>query len=317
MSASMGRFVGRVLRRPPPGPIHVDIEVSTQCNMACKMCKRQTFDFGDQLMPWEEFLHVLDSLPATVEIVSFGGYGEMTLHPRFVDMVGECKRRGHIVECTTNGTTLGPTLRAGLLAASMDSIRISVDHLRPPADELDVGHAFSPRIREHIAALVKERDARQAPTRVGINTVVQQSNAADLQAIVDTAEALGADDINLIPLDLGRNHASAQHKVVDRSLYATIQGKARRIHVQTPRTRHGGIRRLYKLKGDYCPFRHEGAHVRMNGQVTPCAFGFATHGFGSIHEQPLQTIWNQPEMAAIRKRGDHPVCQDCSLFKTA
>lgn len=39
-------------------------------------------------------------------MIYFGGIGEPTVHPRFMDMVREVKRRGFALGISTNGTLL-------------------------------------------------------------------------------------------------------------------------------------------------------------------------------------------------------------------
>jgi sulfatase maturation enzyme AslB (radical SAM superfamily) len=88
-----------------------------------------------------------------------------------------------------------------------------------------------------------------------------------------------------------------------------------RAMVVTPANRFRGYRAPYNLFHDFCPLRYDGAHIRMNGAVTPCSFGFAMSDFGNIHERDLAQIWNSPQFSETRRNDQNPICKSCSIFK--
>lgn len=293
----------------------MDIEVSTACNLKCKMCKREEFDFGDELMPFDEYKAIVDGLPRGVKTISLGGYGEMMLNPKFFDMVRYAKDKDYMTETTSNGTLLPTDERIlQLFESGLDSLRVSIDHMRPE-HEGDVGHAFSERIQRTLKRLCELRNERECGIQLGINTVVQQGNIGEVGAIVKKADELGFDLIELIRLDTCMNNAERDLQYEkEKEVYIEIDRMPKRIEVITPLNRFAKWRRLYAR--DFCPFRYESAHVRLNGAVTPCAFGFATHNFGSIHEQDLREIWSSQNFKDVRKNPNNPVCRNCAIFKS-
>lgn len=309
------RFAMKVLNISPRAPHMVDIEISTACNLACRMCKRQTIDFGDMLMPYDLFRRVLDRIPRTVELVTLGGYGEMLLHPRFCAMVTSARTRGHSTEVTTNGTLLTQEKIQEIFEAGLGMLRVSIDHVKPQGED-DVGHVFSEQIQENLNMLSALKRERKSPIRLGINTVVQSGNVDSIEDIIRRAEALGFDLVELIRLDTCQNDAERTLQYErEAELYRVLERMDRRIEVITPANRFAGRRTLYGHGGEFCIFRHAGAHIRMNGAVTPCPFGFAAHDFGSILERDLVDIWNSGEFRKVRANPRNPVCRSCSLFK--
>jgi MoaA/NifB/PqqE/SkfB family radical SAM enzyme len=308
-------FGRRALFISPRVPRHVDIEISTDCNLACRMCKRETFPFGNQMMPYETFVKILDRLPRGVRAVSFGGYGEMLMHPRFFDFVRLARGRGFATMTTSNGTLLHTDERiTALLECGLGELRISVDHVRAPAVEGEVGHVFSPALLRIVSHLAERR--RGTPLRLGLNTVVHTGNVDEVLEIVRFADGLGLDLVELIRLDTCGNHVERTlQRERERVLYDEIERMPKRVLVVTPANRFAGRRRLYNLRQEFCPFRFESAHIRMNGAVTPCAFGFATHDFGNIHERTLEEICASPEFRAVRADDRNEVCADCAIFK--
>ena len=81
------------------------IEVSSRCNLACKMCFRHSWigeGFGD-LDP-TVFVRLMDDPAVTAcETVFFGGMGEPLVHPKLADMAALASEHGKRAELVTNG----------------------------------------------------------------------------------------------------------------------------------------------------------------------------------------------------------------------
>ncbi len=310
-------YARKVLSWNPAIPQHVDIEVATVCNLKCKMCKRETIDFGNQLMPYEVFTSIVDKIPKGVEVVSFGGYGEMLLHPKFAEMVRYVKKKGIKVETTSNGTLLTTDEKiTKILDSGLDTLRVSVDHIRPPDEEKEVGHVFSEQLLQNLKRVNELRREKRKEMMLGINIVVHKSNVDEVMDIIKFAEHVGFDHVELIRLDTCQNHAERTLALEqEKKLYSDIEAMKKQIIVVTPQNRFAKWRKLYNIKQEFCPFRFSSAHIRMNGAVTPCAFGFAVHDFGNIHEKGLKEIWDSKEFKEVHKNDQNPTCKSCGIFK--
>lgn len=310
-------YFKRVFFISPCVPKHVDIEVSTSCNLHCSMCKREELDFGNKLMPFEAFKKIVDALPKGVELLSFGGYGEMMIHPRFFEMVRYAKDRGFMTETTSNGTLLATDERmVKLLECGLDSFRISIDHVRAPECEPEVGHMFSERVLKDVKRLSELRREKNSSMQLGINTVVHKGNVDEVLDIIKLADRLGFDLVELIRLDTCLNRAERTLQFEsEKALYDEVKRMDKKVRVITPANRFSKWRRLYNRGRGFCPFRFESAHIRLNGAVTPCAFGFAVHDFGNIHKGELRDIWQSDKFSRIRQDHDNSVCRNCSIFK--
>ena len=312
------RFLRNVLFISPKIPEHVNIEISTACNLKCKMCKRETIDFGNKLMPYATFTRIIDRLPKEVKLLSFGGYGEMLLHPKFFDMVAYAKSNGFSTQTTSNGTLLADDAQINqLLDSGLDEFRISIDRIAPPSQSgEEIGHVFSEKLLKTLSRLSFLRKEKKSKIILGINTVVHHNNIDEIIPIIEFAERLDLDLVDLIRLDTCANKASRLLRFEkERELYKSIDRLPKKIKVTTPLNRFAGIRKMYSLRKVYCPFRLKGAHIRINGAVTPCGFGFATHDFGNILETDLQKIWKTDLFRKTRNNDQNPVCKSCSIFK--
>jgi MoaA/NifB/PqqE/SkfB family radical SAM enzyme len=317
MIQKMANFFRNVFFISPSLPKHIDIEISTACNLSCKMCKRETIDFGNKLMPYDRFTQIVDRLPKKVELLSFGGYGEMLIHPRFNDMVRYAKQKGFKTQTTSNGTLLVNQHQiSNLVNSGLDEFRISIDHIKASLEDPDVGHVFSEKLLSNTKRLCDYKKEAKSRMRVGMNTVVHTANFDSIIEMIFFAEQVGMDFVELIRLDTCQNNAKGVLPFAkEKQLYEKISKMKKKIQVTTPANRFSGIRKLYHLRQEYCPFRLKSAHIRMNGAVTPCSFGFATHNQGNILTQSLKEIWGSAAFKEIRKNDQNPICKSCGIFK--
>lgn len=313
------RLWRRVFYLTGPAPRHVDIEISTRCNLNCLMCRRQTIDYGDRHMDYALYRHVIDNLPAGVELVSLGGYGEMMLHPRFFDMLGHAHARGFRTQTTSNGTLLhSPGKIRKLLDTGLDRLHVSLDYVRPPEAAAPLGHPYSPRVLRNLERLADARRARPGALSVGINCVVHGDNFAQLDEVVGFAAHIGLDFIELLPMDDNENLATAFRIPGDApAYYRELKRRHAAIRVVTPLDRFPSWRRIFHLGHPFCHFRQQTLHVGITGKVSLCPYGFSNHALGDVHHTSLDEIWRAPELAAIRKNPLNPVCANCRIFKQA
>ncbi len=298
-------------------PRQVDIEISTMCNLNCKMCKRQKLDFGNKFMDFEDFKKIIDKIPKDVEIISFGGYGEMLLHPRFFDILKYTKEKGFLVQVTSNGLLLTENYIPKLFEAGLDKLSISIEHITPPKGNDAVGHTYSEQVINNIKNLARLREEKKNSMKICINTVVHKGNFDDIIDIIRFAESLKIDSIELIRLDTCLN--SAERTLLfekEKELYQKIEKMNKNIKIITPLNRFSRWRCVFQSRKDFCPCRAQAMHVRVNGKVTPCAFGYSFYDFGDIYKMELKEVWQSEVFKNVRKNKDNnPVCEKCSIFK--
>ena len=82
---------GKVIVKPKLDMKYLYIETTSRCNLHCEMCFKQYWEDSEGDMDWELFLKILDDAKEFPELkmIYFGGIGEPSVHPRFMDMVRE------------------------------------------------------------------------------------------------------------------------------------------------------------------------------------------------------------------------------------
>ncbi len=115
-------------------PLHVDIELSSICNLRCPMCYTITEDFKSRVnvgfMDYELFKKIVNEcVDGNVFSIRLSLRGEALLHKRFIDCIKYAKEKGiKEVSTLTNGKKLlDRDFCKSMITAGLDWITVSID----------------------------------------------------------------------------------------------------------------------------------------------------------------------------------------------
>jgi radical SAM protein with 4Fe4S-binding SPASM domain len=188
-----------ILNARPFKPLYVKMKVFYGCNLKCEMCNhwRET---REPPIPSDRFKEVLNELAelGTKKIHISGG--EPMLRPQVPDMVEQASALRIKVTMTTNGTLIDKAEAKRLVEGGLRGVNISIDSpVRKMHEKIrGVEGAFKATIK---AVELFRRYKHKGKLSIHINTVVSRTNYQTLETLPDLAHELGADGINLIPID--------------------------------------------------------------------------------------------------------------------
>lgn len=198
-------------------PRQVSIALTNICDLHCAYCyapKQNASLHTDQVLGWLKELDAEGCLG-----IGFGG-GEPTLHPDFVDI---CKRAAGETQLAVTFTThvhhLTPKL-VERLKGSIHFARISVD---------GIGRTYEKQRGKQFASLLRGMESVATLSPFGINVVVNEHTVAELDAVSELAQEVGASELLLLPQQATAAVASMDG-VVDRALQdwvSNYRGKVR------------------------------------------------------------------------------------------
>ena len=277
------------------------IEPSSRCNLACKMCFRNTWiDEAYSDMDMGVFANAVSSMPDSVQTVFFGGMGEPLINRDILGMVELAANRGIRVCLLTNGTMLTRSVSAALLDRGLDMLWVSIDSF----DEREYGsirkNSCFELVRRNICDFNAERSLRQkaagrkgngGAAELGLTFVAMKSNVRQLGEFGRFASEHGVSEINIsnvYPTD----NLSVDDNLFSRALALDLAEKGlwgRRMTLPAMDSNlecvQEGISSLFGtgFGGDcavsgmearpqqYCRFINDGkAFVRHDGEVSPC-----------------------------------------------
>ena len=290
------------------------IEPTTKCNLNCKMCFRHTwFDEPICDLSLEEFRHVLNTMPKSVETIFFGGMGEPLFHKDILEMIRLAAETGVEVELLTNGTLLSEKMINGILEAGLTRLWISIEDLETDSSinaasdggALDhSGHNHAGLVLSNIRKLNKIRQKALSSISLGITFVAMKSNVHQLAKLPFFIAQHLVDEVNVS--NISPTDEASQNELLYTGLVNMYTGPGKGSVLPTVRLPFfdmnipeaaDGIRSLMRKqnfnlyfndqpvlrKTGYCKFVREGmTFVRADGKVCPC-MALLHNGYTYMH----------------------------------
>lgn len=323
-------------------PMYLQLETTSRCNFNCAICERTASGFKGADLVDDRLLERLerDVLP-TLRDSSIQAFGEPLLDPRFDDILDLMEAHGVHTGFTTNGSLLTPARleryarQGAFLCVSIDGASAEVyGRIRP--------HGRFDEIVEALSDVPRLKDAYpDSGFQLRIHFVGTTQNIDDLSAMVDLAERVGADDIEVI--NLQTSHLPA--KVAAWGLASDPARANRRFREAADRAKGSPVElrlppffdspeepfdpskaRNYilwpKLENSRSPYPVSCSEpwnrlvVSANGDAHACCVW--PYALGNLAEQEFDEVWNSAAYQKVRRRVNarypQAACKDCSLW---
>lgn len=330
----------------PPLPAHLQLEVTSACNLRCTMCLVRYRPPVNKLagaMPLELFRRIVADVP-TLRRLTLQGLGEPLLSPYLMDMIRHAGRRGVEVGFNSNATLLTRRRAEELVRAGLSWLHVSLDGATARTyervrDGADFGTAVA-----NLAGLVRvRRAAGSSLPRIRVVFVAMRDNVGELPDLVRLLARVGVDELHVQNLShtftdadpAGRygeirrfaadhalwtdtDHASARQAFGAARAAAESLGVALRLPalaVRQPRPHAGD--------GPRCTWPWDAAYVTSRGLVQPCCMvmGDDRISLGDLTRQRFPDVWHGAAYQDFRRRlvGDAEppaVCRGCALYQS-
>ncbi|MGN9891854.1 radical SAM/SPASM domain-containing protein [Micromonospora sp. L31] len=329
----------------PPLPPHLQLEVTSACNLRCVMClvryRPPVNKLAGAMRP-ELFHRLLAELPA-LNRLTLQGLGEPLLSPYLMEMVRAAVARGITVGFNTNATLLTRGRAEELVDSGVDWLHVSLDGAGAGVYEAVREGADFARVVANLAGLVHAKQAAGSVTPwIRVVFVAMRDNVAELPDLVRLLARVGVDELhvqnlshNFSDADPASGYDGIRQFTADQALWtgADADRAATAFHEAGEAAREHGVRlRLPRPgvpadagtpSGRGCSWPWEAAYITSTGVVQPCCMvmGDDRMSLGRLTEQSFPQIWYGERYREFRHRllgGEPPeVCRGCSLYRRA
>jgi len=255
----------------PAFPDHVDIELSTVCNMKCPMCYTLTDDYlmnvKQQLMSYELFQKIINECSGhRIFSIRLSLRGEPFLHPDIIKIARYAKESNiKEVSSLTNMLSLTPDMFEELVKMRFDWLTISFDGLGETYEEIRKPAKFDEAYRK-IKEFKKIKDRYKSVKPVIKVQTIWPAIEDDPEAFYNAMEPY-ADLVVSNPLS--ENFGNVKYEYVDTLM---------------------------------CPVLYQRIVVTPSGEVILCANDdYSKVIVGDVNKSSLQDIWLGDKMNEIRK----------------
>lgn len=339
MSPSGRRLQSEVAMLPervPWGPVFVNIEITTFCNLNCRYCARTDLRPSEKMMSKEMFENLLDRLPSAYR-VTLVGLGEPLLHPQLSELIALAKARGRRVGMVTNAQLLSSQCSAEILAAGLDSIAFSLDtvdtHL---LSEIRAGSDLA-IIEANIYDFCAQADKLTRPVSKAVFSAVSAASLDGLENLIVRVASLGVQVLMLSDLNFLNNQKDSLSSNVDAEQERQIRriiarGFSQGLPVLGVRALEDfglaqgykdalllPVQQLYRRSEQHrhCFSPWQTLSINVDGEICLCDCQ-SERSLGNLQQQSLASLWNGSAMREQRRRmlGEQPSneCLICPRF---
>ena len=327
----------------PPLPPHLQLEITSACNLRCMMCLVRYRPPVNKLagaMALPLFHRLVGEVPG-LRRLTLQGLGEPLLSPHLPEMIRTAVARRITVGFNTNATLLTARRARELVESRVDWLHVSLDGAHAGAYEAIRDGAHFDTVLANLAGLVLAKRAADSTTPwIRVVFVAMRDNVGELPALVALLGGIGVDELHVQNLshsfsdtDPAGRYEGIRTFTADQALWtgADLERAAGMFAESARMAREHGLKlRLPALgpappaeagRGRGCSWPWEAAYVTSAGVVQPCCMvmGDDRVTLGRLDEQSFPEIWHGPAYREFRRRlaGDEPpeVCRGCSLYQ--
>lgn len=253
-------------------PDHIDIEISSACNLRCPMCYTITDEFKEKiqvgLMDIELFKKLVDECkefkPYSIRI-SFRG--EAFLHPNVFEMIEYAKKAGiKEVSSLTHGGMLNEEKFRKLIELELDWLTISFDGLAEEYNKIRAPNNFDEQVEKirRFSEIKKELNVVKPLIKIQTISSAIENNAEDFY---NTFSEI-SDQIASNPL------IDFSHTVIDENF----------------------------LENFTCPQPWQRLVIGSDGKAMMCSMDeMGTYVVGDLNKESIHDVWHGKKMQNARK----------------
>lgn len=319
----------------PPLPRFAQIEPSSTCNLACRMCTVNHRPDAGPMLSMEDFAHLLDQLPG-LEQLHLQGLGEPMRNPRFFDMVSLAASRGIRVTANTNLTLLTPERAERCVTSGLHTLSVSVDAAdRAPYEDIRRKASFDKVVR-NLHRLAQARRRHRSALQVRLVMVLMRNNLDQLLPLLRLAVQVDVHELLVQRLSSHLEEPGAPTRYIpireyvrEARLREVDRLHASEVFAQASRLAAAlGVRlHLPRLtppaEAPGCRWPWEQLYLTASGEMLPCCM-VATPDrarFGNALRDGLLAIWHGEAARRFRAQlaSGRPasVCRHCALYQGA
>jgi Fe-coproporphyrin III synthase len=304
----------------------------SRCNCRCVMCDIWKANAEKKEISTEDLaVHLQAFKKLGVKRVALSG-GEALMHSNLWKFCDQLNSIGSKISLLSTGLTL--KTHASEIVSHCDDVIVSLDGSREIHNQIrNIPNAYE-KLAEGVETIKKINPS----FRVTGRTVLQKTNFRDFKNIVESAKALGLDQISFLAADvsssafnrpeewagdrkeeiaLSLKETDELESILKESFHLFKKEFQEKFIAESPDKMLALVQhyRAYYGKESFpkgnCNAPWVSAVIEPNGDVLPCFFHKA---YGNIHDEPFEKIINSSNAISFRKAlnmGEDPICKKC------
>lgn len=289
-------------------PFALSIEPTTACNLGCPACPSglKAFSRPTGKIDLKDHQNWLSQVANSVFYINYYFQGEPFLHPQFLELIQEAKRKKIYTATSTNAHFIDQKKAKEIVASGLDRLIISIDGLTQETYESYRIHGNLEKVISGSKALVQAKKEAQSTTpHLIFQFLVVKANEHQINEVQELATEIGIDEVRFKTAQV-YDYKNGNELIPENEAYSRYI-----------KQKDGTYR--FKYKGENSCWRMWSSSVlTWDGQVVPCCFDKdAQHTLGSLQNQSFEEIWKSPAYrsfrnSVLRDRSSIDICTNCS-----
>jgi len=299
-------------------PLHIQIDVTTYCNLQCKMCYAKKIILpqeNNKHLTFEQFKHIIDTIkPLSVNMAA---NGEPFLNPQIFDMIKYANSK-KIKTITSSNFILPKETIKKIIPAGLDILKISIDGHNEELYEKIRGKNFNLLIEniKFLQQLVSETKDNKPQLR--FDFVIMKDNYHHIVDFIYFSEKFGVKYIYFHPIDIREYDEIKKKEIVEGVEMKELEQQildgiklAKKLKINTNLAaikKHFEImKHLYsgkdsKVKRKVCILPWMSVFINISGEVSPCCaiYPYKNISFGNIFDNDFNNVWNSEKAKLMR-----------------
>lgn len=296
---------------PLEAPFSFMIDPCNICNFKCSFCPTghprllAKVVRPNGLMDFNLFCKIIDDVRGfgrKLEKINLYKDGEPFLNRDLVKMVAyaKAKKIAKDINITSNGLLINEANTRGIVAAGLDSIRISVEHVSDSGyRKITNTPTKYEQIRKNIEYLFNEKKKKKSHLKIHAKLIDTGLSDAEKEKFIKDFSNI-SDSININPID-GRNNSHGYDFSLGQGIPSTT-----------------AYNTLSKINRIVCPYPFYSIAINFNGLVSVCCMDWGLNAIvGDVSKESIVDIWRGEKLHNFMIRhlkGERKkinICADC------
>lgn len=308
-------------------PFTIQVDLTTNCNLKCKMCEHTYWKEKSKNMSFEDFKKIIDNNPM-LQLVNLTGRGENLLNPEFFKMVEYAKSKELYIWFNDNMTLMNEKNAKKIIELGVDCIAVSFDGaLKKTYESIRAGANFEKTL-QNIQTLqeLKKKNCSKKP-EFFLVMIVMKENYKEMPKMIELAKRLEIPEIVFAgALQFKGSKANSINKNPREELneineLARKKAEELGIKITLPLHEKSGFRPRD------CIYPWTTAYIDCYGNVIPCCFSTQRNDskmhkesiLGNAIKKRFDSVWNSAKYQEFRKKilSENPpaICKTCERIK--
>lgn len=289
-------------------PFSLSIEPTTACNLGCPECPSGLKQFTRPTGKLDLQLHrsMLDQVQNTVFYVNYYFQGEPFLHPQFLELISDAKKRKVYTSTSTNAHFINEQKATEIVQSGLDRLIISIDGLTQETYENYRVHGELNKVIEGTKYLIEAKKKLNSSTpHLIFQFLAVKQNEHEIEDVFKLGKEMGIDEVRIKTAQL-YNYKNGNPLMPDNEKYSRYK------------LQKDGTYRIKHDLGNHCWRMWSSSVLTWDGKVVPCCFDKdAKHVLGSLEDKTFSQVWNGKQYTSFRKavltqRNQIDICTNCS-----